>query len=71
MQNIFKHQGTRFFIFGWGLFCTENLVLSENRTFIIEKLGLSTYRSIYGTFSTISMASIAYGYFKYPVGNKI
>lgn len=31
-------------------------------------MGLKTYRSIYGTFSTISMASIIYGYFKYPKG---
>jgi len=49
----------------WGLFIGENVVLSENRTWIIEKFGDNMYHNIYNTLSTISCTGIAYAFFKY------
>ena len=46
------------------VFIAENFILSENRTYIISKVGDDAYHGIYGTFSTIAMGSVAYGYFK-------
>jgi len=47
---------------GWSLFIAENLILSENRTFLIDRLGDDGYHGLYGTLSTIAMGSVAYGY---------
>mmetsp|Transcript_5865 Transcript_5865/g.8977 ORF Transcript_5865/g.8977 Transcript_5865/m.8977 type:complete len:276 (-) Transcript_5865:69-896(-) len=50
---------------GWVLFIGENLVLSENRSWLIEELGGDeSYHMLYGTLSTIACTSIGYGYFK-------
>lgn len=49
---------------GWLFFVGENLVLSENRTYLIEVLGDGKYHAIYGTFSTIATIGILYGYRK-------
>ncbi|KRX04934.1 hypothetical protein PPERSA_06568 [Pseudocohnilembus persalinus] len=68
-SKVWQNKSARYAALGWGLFVTENLALSENRTYIIDKLGLNTYRSIYGCFSTISMASVAISYFKYSKGD--
>lgn len=40
----------------------ENLVLSENRQRIIKEVGDDNYHYIYGTLSTMAMASTGYGY---------
>lgn len=62
---------------GWSLFIAENLVLSENRTFIIQQLGDDGYHYLYGFLSTAAVGSIMYGYrykvrgagpFSWPVG---
>ena len=47
---------------GWSLFIAENLILSENRTWLIEQLGDDGYHGLYGTLSTVAMGSVAYGY---------
>ena len=47
---------------GWSLFIAENLILSENRTYLIDQLGDDGYHGLYGTLSTIAMGSVAYGY---------
>lgn len=49
---------------GWSFFILENLVLSENRTYIINELGDDGYHMAYGTLSTCAMASVFYGYFR-------
>jgi len=54
----------RWAIGGWSFFILENLVLSENRSYIIERVGDERYHMIYGTISTCAMASVGYGYFK-------
>ncbi|KAJ1451838.1 hypothetical protein M885DRAFT_528710 [Pelagophyceae sp. CCMP2097] len=53
---------------GWALFVVENAVLSENRSVIIEKVGESNYRAAYGACSTLSLASVAYGYSRHGPG---
>lgn len=47
---------------GWSVFIAENFILSENRTWIIDKFGDDGYHYVYGTFSTAACASIGYGY---------
>jgi len=47
---------------GWCFFVAENLVLSENRTYLIDQFGDERYHMVYGTFSTIASASIGYSY---------
>lgn len=49
---------------GWSFFIAENFVISENRSWIIEKLGDEGYHMMFGTISTAAMASTAYGYYK-------
>lgn len=51
---------------GWTLFITENLVLSENRSRIIEATGGDErrYLMLYSGLSTLSCAAIGYGYIK-------
>lgn len=62
---------------GWSLFIVENLILSENRTYIIDSLGDDGYHYLYGFLSTAAVGSILYGYrykvksagpFAWPVG---
>jgi len=53
---------------GWSLFIAENVILSENRTWIIEQCGEDTYHYTYGAFSTFALTSIGYGY-QYKVKN--
>jgi len=47
---------------GWSFFIVENVVLSENRTFIIDALGEDLYHLLYGSLSTIAMATVGCGY---------
>ena len=47
---------------GWSLFIAENLLLSENRTYLIDRLGDEGYHGLYGTLSTVAMGSVAYAY---------
>jgi len=49
---------------GGVFFIAENFIISENRTCLIEQLGDDGYHLAYGTFSTIAMGSVAYGYLK-------
>jgi uncharacterized membrane protein len=47
---------------GWAFFIAENVILSENRTFLIENLGDGGYHNVYGFFSTAAVVSIGYAY---------
>ena len=49
---------------GWAFFIAENVVLSENRSFLIHHLGDAGYHNIYGLISTTAVGSIAYAYLK-------
>ena len=50
--------------FGWMAFIAENLILSENRTQIIERFGDRNYHLTYNTLSSLSCISIAAGFIK-------
>lgn len=68
MAALWGHSGVRFVAAGWLGFITENLVLSENRTYIIETFGEETYHGLYNTLSSVACVSIAYGYFRHGRG---
>jgi len=53
---------------GYLFFIAENAVLSENRTFLIEKLNDDNYHKVYGVFSTAATGTIAYVYYKLTRG---
>ena len=65
MNIIFKDKGVRWITFGWSAFLAENLILSHNRSTIIDNIGDDNYHHMYNTLSTLATASIAFGYFKY------
>jgi len=54
--------------FGWSAFAMENLILSENRQMIIDRIGDKTYHGMYSTLSTLACGSVAYGYIKHGPG---
>lgn len=62
--KLLSSSATKWAIGSWSLFIGENFILSENRTYLIETLGLGddNYHYLYGTCSTAAIASIAYGY---------
>lgn len=64
----FKNAGVKWITFGWVSFIAENLILSENRTEIIEKFGNDSYHQVYNTLSTLACGSIAWGYLKHGRG---
>lgn len=47
---------------GWSAFVFENLVLSHNRTFIIENYTEKYYHLTYNILSSTACLSIGYGY---------
>jgi prenyl protein peptidase len=57
-----KSSSVRWAAGGWAFFIVENVVLSENRTFLIENLGDDGYHNVYGLISTAAVGSIIYAY---------
>lgn len=47
---------------GWAFFIAENAILSENRSYLIEKISSQGYYALYGTASTAATAGILYGF---------
>jgi len=60
---ISKSAGLRWIGFGWVGFISENLVISENREAIINRIGDENYHFAYNSLSSCACASILYGYF--------
>lgn len=56
---------TAFIAGGWGLFLGENVLLSENREWLIERYGDENYHLGYNTLSSFACGSILYGFFKH------
>ncbi|GAB5365755.1 hypothetical protein AAMO2058_001085200 [Amorphochlora amoebiformis] len=54
--------GIRLIGLGWAGFIGENLILSHNRSDIIRVYGEDRYHFAYSALSTVTTASIAYGY---------
>jgi len=70
MQSaILKSSPLKWAVGGWSIFIAENVILSENRTWIIEKYGDDAYHYMYGTCSTAASASVGYGYL-YKIRNQ-
>ena len=66
-SSLLRSSSMKWAVGGWTFFIVENLVLSENRTYLIDKLGDESYHAVYGTLSTIATASIGYAYlYKIP-----
>lgn len=64
-----KSKAVRWIGLGWSAFILENVILSENREYIISRFGDSNYHNIYNSLSTAACGSIAWGYFKYGRSN--
>ncbi|KAI8896444.1 hypothetical protein BC833DRAFT_566617 [Globomyces pollinis-pini] len=64
-MTIWKHSGVRYITLGWSFFIAENVILSHNRTDIIERIGDDNYHRIYNTLSSVACGSIAYGFLRY------
>ena len=56
---------TAFIAGGWGLFLGENIILSENREWLIQRYGDENYHLGYNTLSSFACGSILYGFFKH------
>lgn len=61
--SVLKYPAVRWAAGGWSFFIAENVLLSENRTWLIEELGDAQYHMVYGTLSTVATASIGYAYY--------
>ncbi|KAG7344499.1 NnrU nitric oxide reduction family protein [Nitzschia inconspicua] len=61
----------RWAVGGWTFFILENTVLSENRTYLIDRLGDDQYHAVYGTCSTLASVSIGYAYWKIRTAKSI
>ena len=59
-----KSSSIRWAAGGWAFFIAENVILSENRSFLIENLGDTGYHNVYGFISTAAVGSIVYAYVK-------
>ncbi|CAD7941850.1 unnamed protein product [Amoebophrya sp. A120] len=64
-SSFWQHRGVRLILGGWLFFTVENLVLSENRQWIIAKAGDAGYHFLYNTGSTLSLGCIALGYLRH------
>jgi hypothetical protein len=63
--QAFQSNPMKWAIGSWSFFIAENLVLTENRSFIIERLFYGNeeqYHYLYGILSTIACGSIGYAY---------
>lgn len=62
---VLRDRGVRWIGLGWCGFLAENIVLSENRTWIISEVGDTAYHATYSALSTAATASIAWGLFRH------
>jgi len=62
-MSLLTQRSMRWAAGGWSFFLAENILLSENRTWLIQELGDNRYHLVYGTLSTIATVSIGYAYY--------
>ena len=55
----------RWAVGGWSFFIAENVIISHNRTEIIEAFGNDAYHAAYNTLSKAATAAIGWGWFKH------
>ena len=70
LKKLLSNPASKWICLGWAGFTLENLILSENRTEIIEYFDNATYHRVYNTLSTLACASVAFGYLRYRPGVK-
>ena len=70
LKKLLSDPASKWICLGWAGFTLENLILSENRTEIIEYFDNATYHRVYNTLSTLACASVAFGYLRYRPGVK-
>jgi uncharacterized membrane protein len=59
------NRGVRWVLAGTSGFVLENIVLSHNRTELIEAFGEAEYHTCYSLLSTLACGSVAYGYVRF------
>ena len=67
MSSAIRHKGVQLIVGGWTFFIGENLLLSENRDYLVEELGEKTYRNIYGCLSTLACGSVCNKTIVWPI----
>jgi uncharacterized membrane protein len=65
MSLILADKGVRWIVGGWIFFMGENIVLSHNRSEIIQYTGDREYHLMYSALSTTACGSILWGYFRH------
>lgn len=68
MQQALADRAVKWIGLGWLGFISENLIISDNREWIIENYGNNNYHMAYSALSTITSGSILYGYIRYGRG---
>ena len=63
--SFLRTKGVRWIGLGWSAFIAENLILSDNREYIIQQFGDQNYHMLYNTLSTGATTSILYGFVKH------
>jgi hypothetical protein len=64
-SEMFANRGVRWVTAGWVGFITENLVMSQNRDWIIANYGDDNYHIAYNILSTAACFSVGYGFLKH------
>lgn len=64
LQQAASSKAVRWIGFGWIGFITENVVISDNREWIIQNYGNDNYHMAYSLLSTLTSGSILYGYLR-------
>lgn len=67
-QQAIADKAVRWIGIGWLGFISENVIISENREWIIENYGNSNYHMAYSFLSTLTSGSILYGYIRHGRG---
>ena len=68
LQQALSNKAIKWISFGWIGFITENVIISDNREWIIDNYGNDNYHMAYSLLSTITSGSILYGYLRYGRG---
>lgn len=68
LQQALANKAVKWIGFGWIGFITENVIISDNREWIISNYGNNNYHMAYSLLSTLTSGSILYGYIRYGRG---
>lgn len=68
LQQALADKAVKWIGLGWIGFISENVIISDNREWIIENYGNNNYHMAYSMLSTLTSGSILYGYLRYGRG---